>query len=76
MNTLLTPQHEDFVRLLVESGLYDNIDDVFHEALRLLELKEKNQVEKITRARDEVRMLRAAGRRRPDPGTSRPSAAC
>jgi antitoxin ParD1/3/4 len=41
MSVTLTPQIEAMIRERVESGQYDNADDVMREALRLLEEREK-----------------------------------
>jgi antitoxin ParD1/3/4 len=41
MSVTLTPQIEAMIRERVESGRYDNANDVVREALRLLEEREK-----------------------------------
>ena len=37
MNVSLTPQHEDLIQWMVESGLYNSPDEVVDKALQLLE---------------------------------------
>ncbi len=42
MNVSLTPNLEEFTRLKVESGLYNNASEVIREALRLMHLRDQN----------------------------------
>ena len=50
MHISLTPQFEAMVRAKVESGMYNNVSEVVHEALRLLDEHERARIEALRAA--------------------------
>jgi antitoxin ParD1/3/4 len=56
MGVSLTPEIERLILEKVESGLYLSANEVLHEALRLLEERDKVQAMKLEELRKEIRI--------------------
>ncbi len=54
MNVALPPEIERLVREKVESGLYPSADEVFREAMRLLEDRDRLRAMRIEELRKEI----------------------
>ncbi|WP_426210955.1 type II toxin-antitoxin system ParD family antitoxin [Massilia sp. TWP1-3-3] len=54
MNIDLTPQLEEMVRQKVTSGLYTSASEVVHEALRLMDEKDKLREAKLGQLRKDI----------------------
>ena len=55
MNISLTPQLETLVKSKVESGLYGSASEVMRDALRLLEVRDRRQFQRIEELRTEIK---------------------
>ncbi len=55
MNISLTPQLETLVKSKVESGLYGSASEVMRDALRLLEVRDRRQFQRIEELRAEIK---------------------
>ena len=55
MNISLTPQLETLVNSKVESGLYGSASEVMRDALRLLEVRDRRQFQRIEELRAEIK---------------------
>jgi antitoxin ParD1/3/4 len=47
MNVILTPQLEELIKMKVASGLYGSASEVLHEALRLLEERDRRHIKEL-----------------------------
>ncbi len=54
MNISLTPQLEELVKKKVESGLYGSASEVMHEALRLLDERDRLHAMRLEELRAEI----------------------
>lgn len=61
MTVNLTPQLEDMVRAMVNSGLYTSASEVVREALRLMEEQDRWRHARLSELREEVRLGLASG---------------